>query len=82
MTFEYGDLVYVYQREFDRFKVYKKNELVDTQDGVHEVIFKVTEQGFERVDAKQEVTAVPQKVDIVPDTEKLEAKEVVQVKDG
>ncbi|MDD8003554.1 putative mucin/carbohydrate-binding domain-containing protein [Bacillus cereus] len=82
MTFEYGDVVKVYQREFDRFKVYKKNELVDTQYGVHEVIFKVTEQGFERVEAQQEVTAVPQKVVIGTDAEKLNAKDFVQVKGG
>ncbi|TKH97327.1 hypothetical protein FC696_28750, partial [Bacillus wiedmannii] len=47
MTFEYGDVVKVYQKELDRFKVYKKNEFVDTEYGVHEVFFKVTEQGFE-----------------------------------
>ncbi|HHQ2895656.1 TPA: putative mucin/carbohydrate-binding domain-containing protein [Bacillus cereus] len=82
MTFEYGDMVKVYQKEFDRFKVYKKNELVDTQYGVHEVIFKVTEQGFERMEAEQEVTAVPQKLVIGTDVEKLEAKDFVQVKDG
>ncbi|PDZ47185.1 putative mucin/carbohydrate-binding domain-containing protein [Bacillus wiedmannii] len=82
MTFEYGDMVKVYQKEFDRFKVYKKNELVDTQYGVHEVIFKVTEQGFERVEAQQEVTAVPQKLVIGTDVEKLNAKDFVQVKDG
>ncbi len=82
MTFEYGDMVKVYQKEFDRFKVYKKNELVNAQYGVHEVIFKVTEQGFERVEARQEVTAVPQKVVIGTDVEKLEVKDFVQVKDG
>jgi hypothetical protein len=82
MTFEYGDMVKVYQKEFDRFKVYKKNELVDTEYGVHEVIFKVTEQGFERVEAQQEVTAVPQKVTIGAEVERLEAKDFVQVKDG
>ncbi|MGA5659394.1 putative mucin/carbohydrate-binding domain-containing protein [Bacillus bombysepticus] len=82
MTFEYGDVVKVYQREFDRFKVYKKNELVDTQYGVHEVFFKVTEQGFERMAAQQEVKAVPQKVVIGTDSEKLDAKNFVEVKDG
>ncbi|PFB89062.1 peptidase M60 [Bacillus thuringiensis] len=82
MVFEYGDIVKVYQKEFDRFKVYKKNELVDTQYGVHEVLFKVTEQGFERMEAQQEVTAVPQKVVIGTDVEKLNAKDFVQVKDG
>ena len=74
MTFEYGDVVKVYQREFDRFKVYKKNELVDTQYGVHEVSFKVTEQGFERMEARQEVTAIPQKVVIGTNADKLDAK--------
>ncbi|CUB08610.1 Viral enhancin protein [Bacillus cereus] len=82
MAFEYGDVVKVYQREFDRFKVYKKNELVDKQYGVHEVSFKVTEQGFERVEAQQQVTAVPQKVVIGTNVDKLEAKNFVQVKDG
>ncbi|MRC28379.1 wall-associated protein [Bacillus thuringiensis] len=82
MTFEYGDIVKVYQKEFDRFKVYKKNEIVDAQYGVHEVTFKVTEHGFERMEAQQEVTVVPQKVVIGTDVEKLNAKDFVQVKDG
>ncbi|MED2015246.1 putative mucin/carbohydrate-binding domain-containing protein [Bacillus wiedmannii] len=82
MAFEYGDIVKVYQREFDRFKVYKKNEFVDTEYGVHEVFFKVTEQGFERTAIQQEVTAVPQKVVIGTGAEKLNAKDFVQVKDG
>ncbi|MHA4091734.1 putative mucin/carbohydrate-binding domain-containing protein [Bacillus cereus] len=82
MVFEYGDIVKVYQREFDRFKVYKKNEFVDTKYGVNEVFFKITEQGFERMEAQQQVTAVPQKVVIGTDAEKLEAKNFVQVKDG
>ncbi|HEF1898523.1 putative mucin/carbohydrate-binding domain-containing protein [Bacillus cereus group sp. MYBK108-2] len=82
MTFEYEDMVKVYQKEFDRFKVYKKNEIVEAQYGVHEVIFKVTEHGFERMEAKQEVTAVPQKVVIGTDVEKLDVKNFVQVKDG
>ncbi|MEC5306886.1 M60 family metallopeptidase [Bacillus thuringiensis] len=82
MVFEYGDIVKVYQREFDRFKVYKKNEFVDTKYGVNEVFFKITEQGFERMEAQQEVTAIPQKVVIGTDVEKLNAKDFVQVKDG
>ncbi|QWG61144.1 putative mucin/carbohydrate-binding domain-containing protein [Bacillus mycoides] len=82
MAFEYGDIVKVYQREFDRFKVYKKNEFVDAQYGVHEIFFKVTEQGFERMAAQQEVTPVPQQVEIGTEIEKLDAKNFVQVKDG
>ncbi|MED1381603.1 putative mucin/carbohydrate-binding domain-containing protein [Bacillus mycoides] len=82
ISFEYGDMVKVYQKEFDRFKVYKKNEFVDAQYGVHEVFFKVTEQGFERMAAQQEVTPVPQKVEIGTEVEKLDAKNFVEVKDG
>ncbi|MES5929335.1 putative mucin/carbohydrate-binding domain-containing protein [Bacillus cereus group sp. MG9] len=82
MSFEYGDMVKVYQKEFDRFKVYKKNEFVDAQYGVHEVFFKVTEQGFERMEAQQEIKAVPQKIVIGTDDAKLNAKDFVQAKDG
>ncbi|SIR75549.1 Putative mucin or carbohydrate-binding module [Bacillus cereus] len=82
MTFEYGDVVKVYQKEFDRFKVYKKNEFVDTEYGVHEVFFKVTEQGFERMATQQEITAKPQQVVVGTDIEKLDAKNFVDVKDG
>ncbi|MFF1290624.1 M60 family metallopeptidase [Bacillus thuringiensis] len=82
ITFEYGDIVKVYQREFDRFKVYKKNEFVDTEYGVHEVFFKVTEQGFERMETLQEVKAVPQKVVIGTNSETLDAKKFVEMSDG
>ncbi|MCU5596169.1 putative mucin/carbohydrate-binding domain-containing protein [Bacillus wiedmannii] len=82
MTFEYGDVVKVYQKEFDRFKVYKKDEFVDTEYGVHEVFFKVTEQGFERMATQQEITAKPQQVVVGTDIEKLDAKNFVDVKDG
>ncbi|PHG81137.1 putative mucin/carbohydrate-binding domain-containing protein [Bacillus wiedmannii] len=82
MTFEYGDVVKVYQKEFDRFKVYKKNEFVDTEYGVHEVFFKVTEQGFERMATQQEITAKPQQVVVGTDIEKIDAKNFVDVKDG
>ncbi|WP_141550690.1 hypothetical protein, partial [Bacillus thuringiensis] len=75
-------IVKVYQREFDRFKVYKKNEFVDTEYGVHEVFFKVTEQGFERMETLQEVKAVPQKVVIGTNSETLDAKKFVEVSDG
>ena len=82
MAFEYGDVVKIYQREFDRFKVYKKNELVDAKYGVNEVFFRVTEQGFERMEALQEVTAKPQTVVVGTDVEKLDPKAFVEVKDG
>ncbi|PKJ53559.1 M60 family metallopeptidase [Bacillus sp. SN10] len=57
MSFEYGDVVKVYQAEFDRFKVYKNNTLFDTTYGVNDVFFKITEKGFERTEGIQEVKA-------------------------
>ncbi|MFH7831846.1 putative mucin/carbohydrate-binding domain-containing protein [Bacillus luti] len=82
MSFEYGDIVKIYQKEFDRFKVYKKNELVDAKYGVNEVFFKVTAQGFEQMGAQHEVKAKPQKVVIGTKSETLDAKNFVEVKDG
>ncbi|AWU56417.1 wall-associated protein [Bacillus anthracis] len=82
MGFEYGDIVKIYQKEFDRFKVYKKNEFVDAKYGVNEVFFKVTAHGFEQMGAQQEVTAKPQKVVIGTNSETLEAKNFVEVKAG
>ena len=82
MSFEYGDIVKIYQKEFDRFKVYKKNELVDAKYGVNEVFFKVTAQGFEQMGAQHEVKAKPQKVVIGTNSETLDAKNFVEVKDG
>ncbi|MFA2831898.1 putative mucin/carbohydrate-binding domain-containing protein [Bacillus paranthracis] len=82
MAFEYGDIVKIYQKEFDRFKVYKKNEFIDAKYGVNEVFFKVTKQGFEQMGAQQEVKALPQKVVIGTNSETLDAKKFVEVKGG
>ncbi|MEO4019888.1 putative mucin/carbohydrate-binding domain-containing protein [Bacillus paranthracis] len=82
MGFEYGDIVKIYQKEFDRFKVYKKNEFIDAKYGVNEVFFKVTAQGFEQMGAQQEVKAKPQTVVIGTEVEKLDAKNFVEVKGG
>ena len=46
-----------------------------------ELLFKVTEKGFERM-VQQEVKALPQKVVIGTNSETLDAKNFVQVKDG
>ncbi|HFK1513257.1 putative mucin/carbohydrate-binding domain-containing protein [Bacillus paranthracis] len=82
MAFEYGDIVKIYQKEFDRFKVYKKNEFVDAKYGVNEVFFKVTAHGFEQMGAQQEVKALPQEVVIGTNSETLDAKKFVEVKGG
>ena len=82
MAFEYGDIVKIYQKEFDRFKVYKKNEFIDAKYGVNEVFFKVTAHGFEQMGAQQEVKALPQKVVIGTNSETLDAKKFVEVKGG
>ena len=51
---------------------------MNAQYGVHEVSFKVTEQGFERMEAQQEVTAIPQKVVIGTNSETLDAKTLLK----
>ncbi|MED3052317.1 peptidase M60 [Bacillus thuringiensis] len=82
VDFAYGDVIKVYHAESDRLKWYQKNEFVSNGKGKQELYFKLTEKGFERMEAQQEVTAVPQKVVIGTDVEKLDAKNFVQVKDG
>ena len=62
--------------------MYKKNEFVDAKYGVNEVFFKVTAHGFEQMGAQQEVKAKPQKVVIGTNSETLDAKNFVEVKDG
>ncbi len=63
---------------------YQGNKFIDQGKGEaeQELLFKVTEKGFERMEAQQEVTAVPQQVVIGTNAEKLDAKQFVEVKDG
>ncbi|KAB2441832.1 putative mucin/carbohydrate-binding domain-containing protein [Bacillus luti] len=84
MQFEYGDVVKVFHAELDRLKWYQNNNLTGQGEkkGTTELFFKVTENGFERMDMLQEVTAKPQKVVIGTNSETLDAKNFVEVKDG
>ncbi|OXB99055.1 MULTISPECIES: putative mucin/carbohydrate-binding domain-containing protein [Bacillus] len=84
LTFEYGDMLKVYHAESSRLHWYKKGVYAGEGKNkeIKELVFKITENGFERMEAGQEVTAVPQKVVIGTDAEKLDAKNFVQVKDG
>lgn len=84
IQFEYGDVLKVFHAEPDRLKWYQNNTLTGQGEkkGMKELFFKVTEKGFERMDTQQEVTAVPQKVVIGTNADKLNAKNFVQVKDG
>ncbi|MBR9658508.1 putative mucin/carbohydrate-binding domain-containing protein [Bacillus cereus] len=84
IQFEYGDVLKVFHAEPDRLKWYQNNTLTGQGEkkGMKELFFKVTEKGFERMDTQQEVTAVPQKVVIGTDAEKINAKDFVQVKGG
>ena len=84
MQFEYGDVVKVFHAEPIRLKWYQNNTLTGQGEkkGAKELFFKVTEKGFERMDMLQEVKAVPQKVVIGTDSEQLDAKNFVEVKDG
>ena len=45
---------------------------------MNEVFFRVTEQGFERMEALQEVTAKPQTVVVGTDVEKLDPKALLR----
>ncbi|XLG21418.1 M60 family metallopeptidase [Bacillus cereus] len=74
----------VYHAEPSRFDWYQSNKLVEQGEAKNkkEKFFKITPQGYELIDGIQEVEAVPQKVVIGADAEKLEAKDFVQVKDG
>ncbi|WP_242269467.1 putative mucin/carbohydrate-binding domain-containing protein [Bacillus cereus group sp. BfR-BA-01408] len=84
MQFEYGDVVKVFHAEPDRLKWYQNNNLTGQgeEKGTKELFFKVTEKGFERMDMLQEVKALPQKVVIGTNSEILDAKNFVEVKDG
>ncbi|MFT0560907.1 putative mucin/carbohydrate-binding domain-containing protein [Bacillus cereus] len=84
MQFEYGDVVKVSHAEPDRLKWYQNNSLAGQGKAKveKELFFKVTEKGFERMETLQEVKAVPQKVIIGTDVEKINAKNFVEVKDG
>ncbi|MFT0603305.1 wall-associated protein [Bacillus cereus] len=84
LDFEYGDIVKVYHAESNRLNWYQSNKFIDQGKGEaeQELLFKVTEKGFERMEAQQEVTAVPQQVVIGTNAEKLDAKQFVEVKDG
>ncbi len=84
LEFEYGDVVKVYHAESDRFNWYQNNDFIGQGKAKveKELLFKVTEKGFERMGAQQEVKALPQKVVIGTNSETLDAKNFVQVKDG
>ncbi|MBP3970540.1 M60 family metallopeptidase [Bacillus sp. WL1] len=84
LQFEYGDVVKVFHAEPDRLKWYQNNNFAGQGEkkGTKELFFKVTEKGFERMDMLQEVKAVPQKVVIGTNNEKLDAKKFVEVNDG
>ncbi|WP_059304216.1 putative mucin/carbohydrate-binding domain-containing protein [Bacillus cereus] len=84
MQFEYGDVVKVFHAEPDRLKWYQNNSLAGQGKAKveKELFFKVTEKGLERMETLQEVKAVPQKVVIGTDVEKINAKNFVEVKDG
>ncbi|HFK1788976.1 TPA: putative mucin/carbohydrate-binding domain-containing protein [Bacillus pacificus] len=84
MQFEYGDVVKVFHAEPNRLKWYQNNNLTGQGEkkGTKELFFKVTEKGFERMDMLQEVKALPQKVVIGTNSEILDAKNFVEVKDG
>ncbi|EJR86788.1 hypothetical protein IKA_04725 [Bacillus cereus VD169] len=84
MQFEYGDVVKVFHAEPDRLKWYQNNSFAGQGKAKveKELFFKVTENGFERLDGEQTVKANPQQVVIGTNSETLDAKNFVEVQGG
>ncbi|PFV78732.1 peptidase M60 [Bacillus sp. AFS059628] len=84
LTFEYGDVVKVYHAESSRLHWYQKDVYVGEGKSkeIKELVFKITENGFERLDSEQTVKANPQKVVIGTNSETLDAKKFVEVQGG
>ncbi|MGG0123772.1 M60 family metallopeptidase [Bacillus paranthracis] len=84
LDFEYGDVVKVYHAEPDRLNWHQNNNFIGQGKarGEKNLFFRITQNGFERIEAQQEVKALPQKVVIGTNSETLDAKNFVQVKDG
>ncbi|MEE6184560.1 putative mucin/carbohydrate-binding domain-containing protein [Bacillus pretiosus] len=84
LAFEYGDVVKVYHAESSRLHWYQKDVYVGEGKSkeIEELVFKITENGFERLDVEQTVKANPQKVVIGTNSETLDAKKFVEVQGG
>ena len=70
----------VYHAESDRLNWHKNNNFIGQgkMKEEKELFFRITENGFERIEAQQEVTAKPQQIVIGTDVEKLEAKTLLK----
>ncbi|WP_141536905.1 putative mucin/carbohydrate-binding domain-containing protein [Bacillus cereus] len=84
IAFEYGDLVKVYHAESSRLHWYQKDVYVGEGKSkeIKELVFKITENGFERLDGEQTVKANPQQVVIGTNSETLDVKNFVEVQGG
>ncbi|MGA5678753.1 putative mucin/carbohydrate-binding domain-containing protein [Bacillus bombysepticus] len=84
IAFEYGDVVKVYHAESSRLHWYQKDVYVGEGKSkeIKELVFKITENGFERLDGEQTVKANPQQVVIGTNSETLDAKNFVEVQGG
>ncbi|WP_142309157.1 putative mucin/carbohydrate-binding domain-containing protein [Bacillus cereus] len=84
IAFEYGDVVKVYHAESTRLHWYQKDVYVGEGKSkeIKELVFKITENGFERLDGEQTVKANPQQVVIGTNSETLDAKNFVEVQGG
>lgn len=84
IAFEYGDVVKVYHAESSRLHWYQKDVYVGEGKSkeIKELVFKITENGFERLDGEQTVKANPQQVVIGTNSETLDVKNFVEVQGG
>ncbi|MFU2031839.1 putative mucin/carbohydrate-binding domain-containing protein [Bacillus wiedmannii] len=84
LAFEYGDVVKAYHAESSRLHWYQKDVYVGEGKSkeIKELVFKINENGFERLDGEQTVKANPQQVVIGTNSETLDAKKFVEVQGG
>ncbi|PEY23496.1 peptidase M60 [Bacillus cereus] len=84
IAFEYGDVVKVYHAESSRLHWYQKDVYVGEGKSkeIKELVFKITENGFERLDGEQTVKANPQQVVIGTNSETLDVKNFVEIQGG
>lgn len=84
IAFEYGDVVKVYHAESSRLHWYQKDVYVGEGKSkeIKELVFKITENEFERLDGEQTVKANPQQVVIGTNSETLDVKNFVEVQGG
>jgi hypothetical protein len=83
LSFEYGDIMKVHHSEPSRLKMYQQNNPTGQGQGQAQATFwKITPQGFKKLDGLVEVKAVPQQITIGTKAEQVDAKNFVEAVNG